>query len=115
LINYPIFDVEHIILALLSDESIEKRRHGYQLLKIARQVAQPIGQVRKFKKIQAHQVNWGALNYYDFIDFTTVPVIYEPSLTKDLSLAQLDQVVDGLANIVELCCIEEAKCHTQVK
>ena len=106
---------EHIIMALLSDGSIDKRREGRRLITIARQQPQPIGEVRKFKKIQPHQVNWGAQNYFDFIDFSTIPDIYEPTLTKNLSVAQLDDVVDGLANIVELCCIEEAKCHTQVQ
>ena len=78
-----------------------------------RQTPRPNG-VRKYVKIQPHQVNWGAQNYYDFIDLNTIPSITENPLTMGLSPTQLDAVVDGSANIIELCEIQEAKCHTQV-
>ena len=79
-----------------------------------RQSPRPNG-VRKYVKIQPHQVNWGAQNYYDFIDFNTIPIITENPLTMGLSAAQLDEIVDGSAKITELCEIQDAKCHTQVQ
>merc|ERR1712051_577211 len=91
--NSYFMHIEMVIIGLLSDKEIEKRQIGMDLVNEARQQElhrmnnpqrqHPNG-VRVYEKVQEHQVNWGADNYADFIDFGTLPEIFEPNITKDL-------------------------------
>ena len=49
-------------------------------------------EVRKLVKLRPHQIDWDAPDYYGFIDFDT----------------------GGSTSIIEMCCLQETKCHTQV-
>ena len=88
--------VEHLIIAFLTDSDLGTRGIGMNLLTEARRQEQlglnpqlnPNG-VRTFLKLEPHQVNWDADNYVDFVDIETFPAITEPSITKDLSQAQV--------------------------
>ena len=86
--------IEHIIIGLLTDSDIENRRTGSNLLMEARRQElqgvnnEPMG-IRTFEKLQPDQVNWGATSYVDFVDIGSLPKIFEPSITKDLSQQQV--------------------------
>ena len=49
---------------------------------------EPMG-IRTFVKLLPHQVNWDATTYVGFVDIGSFRKIFEPSITKDLSQAQV--------------------------
>ena len=45
----------------------------------------------------------------------TIPIKTEPPVCMHLTEDQYDQIVDGTANVIELCGLEKINCHTQVR
>lgn len=55
---------EHLILALLSDKRKMKRKQGKQLVMKARASEDAIDGVRLYEKIELHQINLKAENFW---------------------------------------------------
>ena len=111
--NSYFLHVEYIILGLLSDSSVANRAFGVELVLYARYQNQHIDGVRPFLKIQENQVNWDAQNYYDFIKLDSLQCMTEPSVTMDLSESDLQNIIYGSENVINLCGLEKTPCHTQ--
>ena len=71
-------------------------------------------QIRYFKKPLLHELNLDAIDYTDFLDYKSLPVVTEPPVTFNKTEQQLEDVVDGTISIIELCELKDVYCHTQV-
>ena len=113
--NSYFMHVEHIIMGLLTDDNIANRGIGKMLIITARNQYKPLpnNEVRPFLKLQPHQVNWNSPSYFEFLDYDSLPEITEPNLTMDLTLVQLDEIVNGTLDFIKLCYLENTYCHTQ--
>ena len=43
-----------------------------------------------------------------------MPLVTEPPPTMDLTIQQLDDIVNGHESVVDLCGLNDIPCHTQV-
>ena len=42
-------------------------------------------------------------------------LVTEPVVCNELTIPQLDNIVNGTENVVDLCNLKDVYCHTQVK
>ena len=106
---------EHVTLGLLSDTRLPLRKLGKQLIIRARKQQPEIEGVRQFTKIEKiEQCNEFTNDYPCFLDVRKMPLVTEPPPTMDLTIQQLDDIVNGHENVVDLCGLREIYCHTQV-
>ena len=87
---------ELIILALLADDSLEKRIKGVQLIKRYRNNNpwKPGQPVRMFKKYSQEQLNLLATDYSDFPNYDDIEIT-EPPCTFALSIEELEDIANG--------------------
>ena len=100
----------------MSDPRPSKRKLGKEIIIRARQQQSQIDGVRIFSKItKITDINEDALDYSNFLDLKNMKIVTEPPVTMHLTNVDLDNIVDGQANLVDLCGLQNIPCHTTVK
>ena len=104
--------IEHLILALLSDERKQKRRLGVKYIFHCRENRVP--GIRYFIKMDRTNINLHANDYSEFLDIKSLTTFTEPPPTMHLSEDQLVDILNGFESVLDLCDIRDVHCHTQV-
>ena len=113
--NIYFLTIEHVILGLLTDDRLEKRKMGKEFILQARIDKPKIKGVRYFtQNLTIHDVNYEADDYSNFILYNKLSYFTEPPVTMHLTTQDLDEVVEGKSSLVELCGLQKIPCHTQV-
>ena len=100
--------IEFMILSLLADEDMEKRKIGVALIKEARETDKsgyPDG-IRYFEKPTKEQVNLEAEEYSSFLLYDEVEKT-EPPATFHLTVDQLNAIANGNTKLE----LDDVKCH----
>lgn len=82
------------ILALLADDNKRNRQKGFNFIKQYRDNKKPDDTLRKIQKYTHDQINLLATNYSNFIKYDNVDIT-EPPATFDITLEELQNIVDG--------------------
>ena len=83
------------ILALLADDNKRNRQKGFNFIKQYRDNKNPDDDtIRKVQKYTADQINLLSTNYTNFIKYDKVDIT-EPPATFDITLEELQDIVDG--------------------
>jgi hypothetical protein len=104
--------IEHLILALLSDESKQKRKLGVRYVFYARENRAP--GIRYFIKMDRTNINLNSNDYSTFLDITSLTTFTEPPVTMHLTEDQLVDILNGFESVLDLCDLRDVHCHTQV-
>ena len=97
---------ENILVAMLHDSRKHIRELALKRIMVARNQQEPSSDPREFK---VPKLNFHARDYTDMIDFQDCPK-HEPPLTKRLTVAELEAVVeDKSTSIIS----KRYPCHTQ--
>lgn len=100
---------ENILIAMLQDDQEQIRRLAFDRIRKARSTSDA-STIRRFT---VPAINFKAKTYYNLIDWTKVNIT-EPPLTKDLSLTELQTIVNlGSSADVSQSPIFRLPCHTQ--
>ena len=110
--NSFFLNIEHFILALLSDERKQKRRLGVKYIFYARENTAP--GIRYFIKMDRTNLNLDANDYSEFLDIKSLTTFTEPPCTMHLTEDQLVEILNGFSSVIDLCDLQDVHCHTQV-